>query len=126
VFRFSANVLLQVPACEDHTGKGHLIALMCLRRVRVPQAKTYYCPPAPTPPPWQHTAYSHTAHQKVILKQVSYLLYKALQGTVKCLYSLTFNILLYKASIYNEKNAYGSFALGRFNGKDNLVTGYQH
>lgn len=74
-------------------------------------------PVSQTPPSWQPTAYSQTAHEVLILKQVSYLLYKALQGMVNFLQDLIFNTLSYKASIYNEHNAYRPFALARFNGK---------
>ena len=37
---------------------------------------------------------------------------------VNCLQSLIFNILLYKASIYDENSAYRPFAPARFNGKE--------
>lgn len=45
-----------------------------------------------------------------------YLLYKALQGTIKCLQR--FKIPLYKANIYNENNAYRPLALAGFKGKE--------
>lgn len=54
---FSPKVLLHVPACEDHVGKGHLTALTHLSRVHVARAKTHCgVPRAPTPPARQHTA----------------------------------------------------------------------